>query len=52
MEHLLWIIIAILVVFWVFGLVIKIGGKLIHLALIVALVLFVINLLSGGRFGH
>jgi hypothetical protein len=45
----LWTIIAVLLVLWLIGLVAKIGGGLIHLLLVVALVVLVINLLTGRR---
>jgi len=36
----------VLVAVWVLGLLFKVGGKLIHIALIIAAVIFVFNLLS------
>jgi hypothetical protein len=45
----LWTILVVLLVLWLLGLVAHIGGGLIHLLLVVALVIFVINLLSGRR---
>ena len=45
----LWTILAVLLVLWLIGLVLKIGGALIHLILVVALVIFVINLLTGRK---
>ena len=45
----LWTIIVILLVLWLLGLVIHIGGSLIHLLLVVALIVFIINLIRGGR---
>ena len=39
----------VLVVLWLLGIVIHIGGGLIHLLLVVALVLFIINMLTGRR---
>ena len=45
----LWTIIVVLLVLWLLGLVVKIGGALIHLLLVVALVIFIINMLSGRR---
>jgi len=47
MGGILWAIIVILVVFWVLGFAIHIGGALIHLLLVVALVLLVFNLITG-----
>lgn len=45
----LWTIIAVLFVLWLIGLIAHIGGGLIHLLLVVALIVFVINLLTGRR---
>jgi hypothetical protein len=45
----LWTIIAILFALWLLGLIADIGGGLIHLLLVVALVVFVVNLLTGRR---
>lgn len=45
----LWTIIVILVVLWLLGLVGQIGGGLIHILLVVALVLFIFNLITGRR---
>ena len=45
----LYIIAAILFVLWLAGLLLKIGGALIHLLLVIALVLLVFNLLTGRR---
>jgi len=45
----LWTIIAILFALWLLGLIAHVGGGLIHLLLVVALVVFVVNLLTGRR---
>ena len=45
----LWTILVVLVVLWLIGLIGHFGGALIHLLLVAALVIFVINLLSGRR---
>ena len=45
----LWTILVILLVLWLLGFIAHVGGGLIHLILVVALVVFVINLLSGRR---
>ncbi len=42
----LWTIIAVLVILWLLGFGFKIGGKLVHLLLVVALIVVVIRLLS------
>ena len=45
----LWTILVVLLVLWLIGLLANIGGSLIHLILVIALVIFVINLLTGRR---
>jgi len=45
----LWTIIVVLLLMWVLGFSMHIGGSLIHLLLVVCLVVLVINLLSGRR---
>jgi hypothetical protein len=45
----LYTIIVILVVLWLLGLLAHIGGGLIHILLVVALVVFIWNLVAGRR---
>ena len=45
----LWTIIVVLVVLWLLGFSLHVGGALIHLLLVVALIILVINLISGRR---
>jgi Family of unknown function (DUF5670) len=46
----LWIIVAVLVILWLLGFIIfHVTGWLIHLLLVVALIVIVINLLRGRR---
>jgi hypothetical protein len=45
----LWTIFVVLLVFWLLGFSLHIGGALIHLLLVVGLVVLVITLLSGRR---
>ena len=47
MAGLLWTIIVVLFVLWLIGFAVHVGGSLIHLLLVAAVVLFVINLLTG-----
>ena len=49
MSSLLWTVLVVLVVLWLIGFVANIGGGLIHLLLVVALIILVFNLLSGRR---
>ena len=45
----LWTIVVILVVLWLLGFLGSVGGSLIHLLLVVALVIGLIQLFSGRR---
>ncbi len=45
----LWTILVVLVVLWLLGFGLSFGGNLIHLLLLVALVVLVINLITGRR---
>ena len=47
MANLLWTIITILFVLWLAGLILHFGGAFIHLAIVVAVVLVIVNLLTG-----
>ncbi len=45
----LWTIVAILLILWLLGFSMHLAGGLIHILLVVALVVIVINLVSGRR---
>ena len=45
----LWTIFVILVILWLLGFSFEIGGGLIHILLIIALIVLVYNLLTGRR---
>jgi len=45
----LWTVFVVLIILWLLGFSMHIGGGLIHLLLVVGLVVLVINLLSGRR---
>lgn len=45
----LWTIFVVILILWLLGFSLHIAGGLIHLLLVVALVVLVINLLSGRR---
>jgi len=45
----LWTIFLVLLILWLLGFSLHVAGGLIHLLLVVALVVLVINLLSGRR---
>lgn len=46
-ETMLWTIIAVLLVLWILGLVTSIGGGLIHLLLVIAVILVLVRLFTG-----
>ena len=45
----LWTLVAVVLILWLLGFSMSIGGGLIHILLVVALVLIVLNLVSGRR---
>ena len=47
MGNLLWTIIVVLFVLWILGFALHFGGGLIHILLVVAIILIIVNLLSG-----
>jgi hypothetical protein len=49
MYKLLWTILVILVVLWLLGFSFHIAGSLIHLLLVVAVIVLVIQLVTGRR---
>ncbi len=49
MANLLWTIIVILFVLWLIGFLVHIGGGFIHLLLVIALIILIINLVTGRR---
>ena len=45
----LWTIIVILIILWLLGFLTHVGGGLIHLILVIAVIILVIQLISGRR---
>jgi uncharacterized membrane protein YtjA (UPF0391 family) len=45
----LWTLIVLLLVFWMLGLAFKVAAGLIHVLLVIAVVLFLVNLISGRK---
>jgi hypothetical protein len=45
----LWTIVAVLLILWLLGFSLHIGGGIVHILLVVALIVIVYNLLSGRR---
>ena len=45
----LWTIIVILLVLWLLGLLVHIGGNLIHILLVIAVIILILNFIQGKR---
>jgi uncharacterized membrane protein YtjA (UPF0391 family) len=45
----LWTLIVLLLVFWVLGFAFNVAGGIVHALLVIAVVLFLVNLLTGRR---
>jgi hypothetical protein len=45
----IWTIIVVLVVLWLLGFIGQVGGGLIHLLLVIALIVFIYNMMTGRR---
>jgi hypothetical protein len=49
MGNLLWIIIVVLVILWLAGFAMHLGGGLIHLLIVIAVIVLIIQLVTGRR---
>lgn len=49
MGGILWAVVVILVALWVLGLVFRVAGNLIYILLVIALIVFIYNLIAGRR---
>ena len=49
MVGLLWAIFVILLILWLLGFALKVGGGLIHLILVIAVILLIVQLITGRR---
>lgn len=45
----LWTLVAVFLILWLLGFSLSLGGSLIHILLVIALVLVVVNLVTGRR---
>ncbi len=45
----LWTIVVILLILWLLGFSFHVGGSLVHLLIVIAVVVVIVNLLSGRR---
>lgn len=49
MGRIIWTLIGLLILLWIIGLVAKIGGAIVHFLLVIAVILFVLNLIFGRK---
>ena len=49
MGNLLWLIIIILIIMWLGGFALHVGGNLIHILIVIALILLIVRLVSGRK---
>jgi len=45
----LWTIVTVLIILWLLGFVNAIGGPLIHVLLVIALIMIIVNLIQGKK---
>jgi uncharacterized membrane protein YtjA (UPF0391 family) len=45
----LWTLVVLLLIFWLIGFAFDVAGGIIHVLLVIAAVLFLVNLISGRR---
>ncbi|GAA0351467.1 hypothetical protein GCM10008932_00770 [Alkalibacterium iburiense] len=45
----LWTIIGLLILFWILGLVFEVAGGFVHILLVIALIVFIFNMITGRR---
>lgn len=45
----LWTLIGLLILFWLLGFIFEIGGAIIHVLLVIALIVFIWNMVSGRK---
>jgi len=49
MGRILWIILVVIIAFWLIGFLMDVAGGLIHILLVIAAIILIINLVSGRR---
>jgi uncharacterized protein DUF5670 len=45
----LWTLIVLLLLFWILGFAFDVAGGIVHVLLVIALVLFLVNIINGRR---
>jgi hypothetical protein len=48
-NNMLWTIFVVLLILWLLGFTLHVGGGLIHLVLVIAVVVLIYNLITGRR---
>jgi Family of unknown function (DUF5670) len=48
-THMLWTLVVLLLLFWVLGFAFDVAGGIVHILLVIAAILFLVNLISGRR---
>ncbi|TWT02241.1 MULTISPECIES: lmo0937 family membrane protein [unclassified Planomicrobium] len=49
MGRILWIILVVVIAFWLIGFLMDVAGGLIHILLVIAAIILIINLVTGRR---
>ena len=49
LANILWLVVVVLVVLWLLGFLLNVGGGIIHLLLVIAVIVVAYNLLTGRR---
>ncbi|HUG48545.1 MAG TPA: lmo0937 family membrane protein [Candidatus Limnocylindria bacterium] len=49
LSNILWLVLVVVVVLWLLGFVANIGGGLIHILLVVAVIILIYNLMTNRR---
>jgi len=49
LANILWLVVVVLVVLWLLGFLLNIGGGLIHILIVIAVIVLLYNLLVGRR---
>ena len=49
LANILWLVVVVLVVLWLLGFLLNVGGGIIHLVLVIAVIVVAYNLLTGRR---
>lgn len=45
----LWTLIGLLILFWILGVIFEIASGLVHILLVIALIVFIFNMITGRR---